>query len=103
MARRALLHNVEGMTATTPTTHTDPRTAIVTGASRGLGRALAAALAGAGWRVVVDGRTLDPAVADEIPGVVAVPGDVTDSWHRGLLVETALETGRLDLLVNNAG
>jgi NAD(P)-dependent dehydrogenase (short-subunit alcohol dehydrogenase family) len=32
-----------------------------------------------------------------------VPGDITDSWHRALLVETALETGRLDLLVNNAG
>ncbi|MFG2037091.1 SDR family NAD(P)-dependent oxidoreductase [Dactylosporangium sp. NPDC048998] len=78
-------------------------TAIVTGASRGLGRALAEALAGAGWIIVADGRTLQPGIAAEIPGVVPVPGDVTDSWHRGLLVETALETGRLDLLVNNAG
>ena len=77
--------------------------AVVTGASRGLGRALTTALTADGWTVVVDGRTLDAAVADEIPGVVAVPGDVTDSWHRGLLIETALETGRLDLLVNNAG
>ncbi|WP_432987331.1 SDR family oxidoreductase [Dactylosporangium sp. CA-233914] len=78
----------------------DAPTAVVTGVTRGLGRALAEALAGAGWTVVGDGRTLrDPG----IPGVIAVPGDVTDSWHRALLVETALETGRLDLLVNNAG
>ncbi|MGI5244417.1 SDR family oxidoreductase [Dactylosporangium sp. CA-139066] len=79
------------------------RTAIVTGGSRGLGRALAEALAGDGWIVVVDGRTLHTGTAAEIPGVIPVPGDVTDSWHRGLLLETALETGRLDLLVNNAG
>jgi NAD(P)-dependent dehydrogenase (short-subunit alcohol dehydrogenase family) len=79
------------------------RTAIVTGGSRGLGRAIAEALARDGWIVVVDGRTLQPGIAAEIPGVVPVPGDVTDSWHRGLLLETALETGRLDLLVNNAG
>ena len=85
-----------------PMTNPAP-TAIITGASRGLGRALAEALAGAGWIVVADGRTLDPAIATELPGVVPVPGDVTDSWHRGLLIETALETGRLDLLVNNAG
>jgi NAD(P)-dependent dehydrogenase (short-subunit alcohol dehydrogenase family) len=72
-------------------------TAIVTGISRGLGKALAAGLAGAGWTVIGDGRTLSAG------GEGHVPGDVTDSWHRGLLVETALETGRLDLLVNNAG
>jgi citronellol/citronellal dehydrogenase len=64
---------------------------------------MARALAGAGWTVIADGRTLDRGIAAEIPGVVPVPGDVTDSWHRGLLLETALETGRLDLLVNNAG
>ncbi|GGM66982.1 SDR family NAD(P)-dependent oxidoreductase [Dactylosporangium sucinum] len=75
------------------------RTAIVTGASRGLGRALTTALAAAGWTVVVDGRTL----SISLPGVIAVPGDVTDSWHRARLVDTALGTGRLDLLVNNAG
>jgi NAD(P)-dependent dehydrogenase (short-subunit alcohol dehydrogenase family) len=75
-------------------------TAIVTGISRGLGRALAEALADAGWIVVGDGRSLQKTGT---PGIVAVPGDVTDSWHRALLVETALETGRLDLLVNNAG
>ncbi|MEV6928561.1 SDR family oxidoreductase [Dactylosporangium sp. NPDC051485] len=75
-------------------------TAIVTGVSRGLGRAVAEALAAEGWTVVGDGRTLTGEPHD---GLIPVPGDVTDSWHRVLLVETALETGRLDLLVNNAG
>jgi NAD(P)-dependent dehydrogenase (short-subunit alcohol dehydrogenase family) len=85
---------------------------IVTGASRGLGRALADGLVRAGWSVVIDGRdraTLDPA-ADVLralvtPGarVVAVPGDVTDAEHRSQLVAAASELGGLDLLVNNAG
>lgn len=87
-------------------------TAIITGASRGLGRALTAALATVGWTVVVNGRTLaaaaavpaTPARPDELPaGVIRVPGDVTDPAHRVALVEAALGTGRLDLLVNNAG
>ncbi|MEU7875341.1 SDR family oxidoreductase [Dactylosporangium sp. NPDC049140] len=81
----------------------DTRTAIVTGVSRGLGKALAEALAGAGWTVIGDGRTLEPVEPAGHPNIRAIPGDVTDSWHRALLVETALETGRLDLLVNNAG
>ncbi|GAA3457132.1 SDR family NAD(P)-dependent oxidoreductase [Dactylosporangium matsuzakiense] len=72
-------------------------TAIVTGVSRGLGKALAEGLTDAGWTVIGDGRTLTARQRGH------VPGDITDSWHRGLLVETALETGRLDLLVNNAG
>jgi len=109
MARGRALHSVGSMTESSLSEHGSTggeraaRTAIVTGGSRGLGRALAEALAGEGWIVVVDGRTLGSGIAAEIPGVVPVPGDVTDSWHRGLLLETALETGRLDLLVNNAG
>jgi NAD(P)-dependent dehydrogenase (short-subunit alcohol dehydrogenase family) len=72
------------------------RTAIVTGASRGLGLALARALVERGWRVVVDARTLGP----ELPGAVAIQGDVADPTHRRALVEAAGE--RVDLLVNNA-
>src|SRR5688500_6141044 len=79
-----------------------PSTGIVTGASRGLGLALARALAADGWRLVVDARdgaALERATAD-LPGVVAVAGDVGDERHRGRLVEAAGE--RIDLLVNNA-
>ena len=85
--------------------------AIVTGASRGLGEALATGLARAGWSLVVDGRdpaTLD-AAADRIRAgdggarVVAVVGDITDEDHRHDLTAAAFELGGLDLVVNNAG
>jgi NAD(P)-dependent dehydrogenase (short-subunit alcohol dehydrogenase family) len=84
------------------------RIAIVTGASRGLGLALARALAGRGWSLVIDARTsadLEEARASLAAGgrVVAVAGDVADSAHRRALVEAAEEMGGLDLLVNNAG
>jgi NAD(P)-dependent dehydrogenase (short-subunit alcohol dehydrogenase family) len=86
--------------------------AIVTGASRGLGEALAAGLAREGWWLVVDGRdrgTLDAAVelvrAQAAPDarVIALPGDITDSGHRRDLVAAAFDLGGLDLVVNNAG
>jgi NAD(P)-dependent dehydrogenase (short-subunit alcohol dehydrogenase family) len=73
------------------------RTAIVTGASRGLGLALAHTLVERGWRVVVDARRLQPALPK---GVVSVEGDVADPAHRRELVEAAGR--RIDLLVNNA-
>src|SRR6476646_9883368 len=76
---------------------------IVTGASRGLGLALARALVERGWRLVVDARgaaALERAVSD-LEGVVAVAGDVTDPEHRRALVAAAGD--RIDLLVNNAG
>ncbi|GGY15220.1 oxidoreductase [Streptomyces tanashiensis] len=82
--------------------------AIVTGASRGLGRALASALAGRGWDLVLDARTADgleeSAEAARARGarVVARAGDVTDAAHRRELVAAARELGGLDLLVNNA-
>jgi NAD(P)-dependent dehydrogenase (short-subunit alcohol dehydrogenase family) len=86
--------------------------AIVTGASRGLGQALATGLVQAGWSVVIDGRdrsTLNAsadrmrAEATEGASVVAVAGDITDDEHRHALVDAAVALGGLDLLVNNAG
>ncbi|MFI6770180.1 SDR family NAD(P)-dependent oxidoreductase [Streptomyces sp. NPDC050355] len=82
--------------------------AIITGASKGLGRALARALAERGWDLVVDARSAGPLAeaARELRGagarVVALPGDVADGGHRAALVAAAGELGGLDLLVNNA-
>src|SRR5688572_8192518 len=83
----------------------DTPTALVTGASKGLGRALAAALNDRGWRLVVDGRDPDrlaaSAAAFPHPArVTAVPGDVADPEHRAALA--SLAGPRLDLLVHNA-
>ena len=80
-------------------------TAIVTGASRGLGFALAEALAERGWRLVIDARdgvALEAAAAGlrERTEVVAVAGDVADPAHREALVAAA--GGQVDVLVNNA-
>jgi NAD(P)-dependent dehydrogenase (short-subunit alcohol dehydrogenase family) len=82
------------------------RTAIVTGASQGLGLALTRELAQRGWTVIADGRDagrLAAALGPLGPSVIAVPGDVTDPAHREQLVATARRHGGLDLLVNNAG
>jgi len=82
------------------------QTAIITGASRGLGRALAAGLVGAGWRVVVDARggtELAAVVAQLGPAAVGVAGDITDPAHRAELLAAATGLGGVDLLVNNAG
>lgn len=82
------------------------RTALITGASHGLGRALAAALAEGGWRLIVTARGADDldAAARRFGGqqVTALPGDVADSWHRTALLDAAERAGGLDLLVNNA-
>lgn len=77
-------------------------TAVVTGASSGIGAATARSLAAAGYRVICAARRADriEALADEIGGV-AVPCDVTDAGDVERLAERV--GGRLDLLVNNAG
>jgi NAD(P)-dependent dehydrogenase (short-subunit alcohol dehydrogenase family) len=82
------------------------RVALITGASQGLGRALAAGLAERGWTLVVDARRADrlAAAVEALPAgrVMAVPGDVADPVHRAQLVDAVTSLGRLDLLVNNA-
>lgn len=82
-------------------------TALITGASRGLGAALADALADRGWTLLLDARGADPLfeVADHLhqrTRVGVVPGDVTDPDHRARLAEAAAEAAPIDLLVNNA-
>ncbi|HLW61054.1 MAG TPA: SDR family oxidoreductase [bacterium] len=81
---------------------------IVTGAGRGIGRAVAADLAEAGARVVLVARTNDDLVraveAIGEPRATAVPGDVTDEATAAAAVARAREWGgRLDAVVNNAG
>ncbi len=80
--------------------------AIVTGASRGFGRAVTAALLDRGWVVVGDARRADDlkTTATELNSerLIALPGDVTDASHREALVAAASEAGAVRLLVNNA-
>jgi NAD(P)-dependent dehydrogenase (short-subunit alcohol dehydrogenase family) len=81
--------------------------ALITGASRGLGLALARQLAQQGWTLVIDARgaeALENARSElaRSTKVIAVPGDVTDVAHRRALVDAVQSTGQLDVLVNNA-
>ena len=86
------------------------KVALVTGASRGLGRAMAEALAGAGCDVALNARTAD--ALQEVSGAVkkrgrktlTIPGDVSDEPKVKAMVDSVLKTfGRIDILVNNAG
>jgi NAD(P)-dependent dehydrogenase (short-subunit alcohol dehydrogenase family) len=87
--------------------------AVVTGASRGLGRALADGLAAAGYTLIIDGRdslALEASAATirarhDLPrrSVLAIPGDIADPAHRADLAAAGAELGGVSLLVNNAG
>ena len=102
-------------------------TAIVTGASKGLGQALARGLIERGWSVVIDARGADalyrvttelesladgsvtgssngtsPAILQSRPRVRAIAGDITDPAHATALVDAAEQLGDLELVVNNA-
>ena len=89
--------------------HTPAPVAIVTGAGSGLGRAIGARLAGAGYRVVLAGRrmeTLQDTLSDlpADPEAIAVPTDVTDPVSvLALFDAVAGRAGRVDVLINNAG
>jgi NAD(P)-dependent dehydrogenase (short-subunit alcohol dehydrogenase family) len=78
--------------------------ALITGASRGLGRALARALAERDWSLVLDARGAEALgiVQRELPSAVVLAGDVADPRHREHLATTVSRAGQLDLLVNNA-
>ena len=83
------------------------KTALITGASRGLGLALARRLAAEGWTLIIDARGAEDLEAARVEladftHVVAIPGDVTDDEHRRSLAGAARELGDLDVLVNNA-
>ncbi len=90
------------------------KNAVITGASRGLGLALARGLVAEGWSLVIDardGQALDAAAASirDAAGtaditVTALPGDITDPAHRAALNDYVMANlGGPDLLVNNAG
>ena len=83
------------------------RVAIVTGASQGLGLALARRLAEEGYSLVIDARRAERLADAEVElswltTVVAVPGDVSEPEHRRQLVDAATGLGAIDVLVNNA-
>jgi NAD(P)-dependent dehydrogenase (short-subunit alcohol dehydrogenase family) len=85
------------------------RTALITGASRGLGLVLAGELAQRGWNLIITARgaeALDGArrlIAESGTEVIAVAGDVAEDGHRQAVAEAARRLGGLDAVVNNAG
>lgn len=89
----------------------DGKVAVVTGASRGIGRAIAEELAAEGARVVVNYHSNAAAADDVVNGIVARGGtavamqaDVSDFAAAEALIKSAIETyGAIDILVNNAG
>lgn len=107
MWRREAIRTVRYMTQASDHTYKAPPTAVITGASRGLGLALARSLAADGWRLIINGRnpaTLHVAAAQlgELTHVKALPGDVSDPEHREAIADTAWNLGGLQAIVHNA-
>jgi NAD(P)-dependent dehydrogenase (short-subunit alcohol dehydrogenase family) len=84
------------------------RIALITGASRGLGRVIAGVLGRRGYSLVIGGRdtealaAAEAELAQEAPAVVPVAGDITDAQVRVNLIDAAHALGGLNVLVNNA-
>jgi NAD(P)-dependent dehydrogenase (short-subunit alcohol dehydrogenase family) len=81
--------------------------ALITGASFGLGRAVAFELARRGWALTIDARHAEPLastaqVLSELTSVRAISGDVGDPEHREQLVAATAAVGQLNLVINNA-
>ena len=82
------------------------KTALITGASRGIGAAIAAAFVAAGAKVALNSRGADQLrkTADEVGAAVVLPGDVTDEQAARAVVAGAIDgLGQLDVVVNNVG
>lgn len=87
--------------------NTTNQTALITGASRGLGFALALALAKKGWQLIINGRKASELLAaqrklEQYTRVEAISGNVIDEIHLIQLPERIAQFGKIDLVVNNA-
>lgn len=83
------------------------KTALITGASRGLGFALAKTLAHKGWNLIITGRGADALLTaqkelEKFTTVDAISGDIIDEIHLLQLPDRVAKFGGLDLIVNNA-